>query len=395
MACIREYIHRNNTEMFRFLEKLVTIQSGSRHKAGVDRVGTVIQAFFGTRSFSFETIAQQKLGNHLIVRTKAVAAAQKQILLVGHMDTVFPQDTDFNWYRENGDKSFGPGVIDMKGGLVAGIYALKALEACNDINNLPVTFLFNSDEEIGSPSSQDLIIHEAKRSAFAFVLECGGVNGEVVTARKGNLTIQLTVSGRAGHAAFAGPDKGSAIKEMAYKIIDLENLNDPERGISANVGKTEGGIGANTVPDDASAWVDFRFTRMPDCRTLKEQLTEIVQKTTVPGTRAAFRTITQRPPMPSNPSNRRLFLTVRKAAESLGTRIGEEYRPGVSDANLIAQKNIPVIDGLGPMGARDHSKEEYMYKKSLPERAGLIACAIKACWQAHCSGEPATSVEDL
>ena len=176
------------------------------------------------------------------------------------MDTVFPEDTDFNWYKEDRANSYGPGVADMKGGLVAGIFALKALIARGLLENIPVTFIFNSDEESGSGSSREIIRQEARNSAFAFVLECGGLNGEIATGRKGNLSIKLTVKGRAGHAAFAGPDKGSAILELARKTIEFESLNEPEKGISVNVGIFEGGIGSNTVAENAVANVDFRFT---------------------------------------------------------------------------------------------------------------------------------------
>ncbi len=146
------------------------------------------------------------------------------------MDTVFAADTDFTAYREDDTQAYGPGVIDMKGGLVAGIFALKALSAVDLLKRIPLVFVFNSDEEVGSRRSLALIRKEARKSACAFVLEAGGLNGEVVTARKGNLSATLIVNGRAGHAAFAGADKASAILEMAYKTLAIEALNDPDRG---------------------------------------------------------------------------------------------------------------------------------------------------------------------
>ena len=158
-----------------------------------------------------------------MVRSGAQLSAKKQVLLVGHMDTVFPKETDFNWYKEDKENSYGPGVVDMKGGLVVGIYALMALDKLGLLQQIPLTFVFNSDEEIGSRSSVDLIQKEANSSAFAFVLEAGGLENEIVTGRKGNLTIELHIEGEAGHAAFATKNKPSAILEMAHKIIEFED----------------------------------------------------------------------------------------------------------------------------------------------------------------------------
>ena len=153
---IESYLISKEPDMFTFLEKLITIQSGSHNKAGIDRTaGAIAQAFQGL-DVSTETVEQQLQGNNLVVRSSAQPSADKQVLLVGHMDTVFPEDTDFNWYKADNDKSYGPGVIDMKGGLVVGIYALKALDKAGLLKHIPVTFVFNSDEEIGSRSSIDL-----------------------------------------------------------------------------------------------------------------------------------------------------------------------------------------------------------------------------------------------
>ncbi|HSO20348.1 MAG TPA: M20/M25/M40 family metallo-hydrolase, partial [Desulfosarcina sp.] len=225
------------------MSRLVAINSGSTNKAGVDAVGRAIADALKDCGLSMEVVAETRVGDHLLMRTPCRADAAGQLLLVGHMDTVYPEDTGFTDYREDDTRALGPGVIDMKGGLVAAIYALKALFAVGLLQRIPLAFICNSDEEIGSPRSRSLIMREAGRSACALVLECGGPDGEVVTARKGNLSARLTVNGRAGHAAFAGRDKASAILEMAHKIVAIEALNDPSAGISANAGTVSGGIG--------------------------------------------------------------------------------------------------------------------------------------------------------
>jgi glutamate carboxypeptidase len=372
--------------MFALLEKMVRIQSGTYNKQGVDQMARLITSAFQSNAVSCQVIEQETFGNHLVVRSLCEKRFDKQIFLSGHMDTVFPEDTGFNWYKEEGTHCFGPGVIDMKGGLVAGIFALKALDNEKLLTKIPVKFFFNSDEEIGSPSSRDHIQKEARNSAFAFVLETGGRNGEIVTGRKGNLSLELKIKGIAGHAAFAGRDKASAIVELAHKIIAFESLNDLDRGISVNVGKVNGGIGPNTVPEHALARIDFRFTGIADKADLEKSISEIAKKKDIPKTSSHFAILSSRPPMPTSEQNKKLFQAVRETAASIGLSVSEEFRAGVSDANLIAGEHTPVIDGLGPIGAMDHSEDEYMIKASLLQRSVLLACSLIDCWKKYKRG---------
>ena len=380
------FLKAHNRDMFGLLEKMVLIQSGSTNKEGIDKLGRFIKSTFQSNHVSCQVIEQDKYGNHLVVRSLCKEPFGTQILLVGHMDTVFPKDTGFNWYREDDSFCYGPGVIDMKGGLAAGIFALKALDDENLLTQIPVTFIFNSDEEIGSPSSKALVQQEAKKSIFAFVLETGGRNGEIVTGRKGNLSLELKIKGRAGHAAFAGKDKASAIVELAHKIIEFESLNNPDRGISANVGRVSGGIGPNTVPENSSARIDFRFFKRPDRAYLEKKIAEITEKQNIQNTISHFVILSSRPPMPVSEKNKKLFQAVQETAASIGLSISEEFRAGVSDANLIAGENTAVIDGLGPIGAMDHSEDEYMIKESLLQRSALLANAIIECWEKYQKG---------
>ena len=374
------FITRSEPAMFGLLSEMIRIQSGSYNKAGVDRVARRIREAFEGDRVRCETIPQKDCGDHLVVRSAAWRPDAPQILMTGHMDTVFPHDTAFDWYREDDDRAYGPGVVDMKGGLVAGIYAMKALDAAGLLGSIPITFVFNSDEEIGSRFSGPLIEGEAGKSAFAFVMEAGGLDGEIVTGRTGNLSVRVDVTGRAGHAAFAPPDKGSAILALARHTVAIEALNAPERGITANVGRVEGGIGYNTVPGEATAAVDFRFANAGDEARLKQDVASILAESPVPHTRSEFRVLSGRPAMPESEENLRLFEVVREIAGDLDLPVKAEFRYGASDANLIAARGIPVIDGLGPVGARDHSEDEYMIKSSLAARARLLACALPECW---------------
>ena len=362
--------------MFELLGKLVRMNSGSHNKPGVDAVGREIAAALNGCPLTRETIALEHAGDLLIFRTPPALSHTGQVLLVGHMDTVFSPDTDFTDYREDDTRSYGPGVIDMKGGLVAGIFALKALAAEGLLANIPLAFVCTSDEEVGSPWSKALIAKEARKSDCAFVLEVGGMDGEVVTSRKGNLSARLVVKGRAGHAAFAGADKTSAIVEMAHKILAIEALNDPGMGLSANVGQVSGGIGPNTVAEHAEARLDFRFIHAEEGQQLKARLFEICSQTTVPDATCHVQILSGRPPMPANAANERLYQRIAHIARRLKIPIGSEFRSGVSDANFIHQAGIPVIDGLGPIGAGDHSPREYMFKHSLPQRTLFLASIL-------------------
>jgi glutamate carboxypeptidase len=303
------------------------------------------------------------------------------LLLIGHMDTVFPVDSPFNWFRDVGQKVFGPGVIDMKGGLVTAVFALRALAACRMLETIPLTFICNSDEEIGSPASTPLIQTEAARSLLGLGFECGGLHGEIVTGRKGKAGYFLSVKGRAGHAAFAGADKASAILELAHKIIALEGLNDTRRQIVVNVGVINGGIGPNTVADAAIAEIDTRFLSAADCVFTAANIFRIAAECSVPGTSAELRQTPSRMPMVQSAVNRELFQVIARQADMLGLPCREELRKGVSDMNTIAEAGIPVVDGMGPVGDCDHCDREYMIRDTLPSRTKLAALGIVGSWE--------------
>ena len=380
---IKSFLEANEKFMFKCLEELVLIQSGSHNKKGVDATLQNIQGAFEGMDVTTEVVEQSQLGNHLIVRSTCPKGSSGQFLIVGHMDTVFPVDTDFNWYKTDDVKCYGPGVVDMKGGLVVGIFALKALQEIGLLDKVPFAFIFNSDEEIGSRSSLDVIQHEANQSAFAFVLECGGLNGEVVTGRKGNLMVELHVEGKAGHAAFADQSKSSAILEMAHKIIQFESLNDFKKGVTVNVGKVEGGIGPNTVSEFCTAQIDFRYVAPEDFQYIESRIIEFTNTAIVKGTCSSIDFVSGRPPMQQKSKNRKLYTIAEKIAGPLGIPIKEQFRFGGSDANFIADLGIPVLDGLGPIGGRDHSNEEYMVTESLLQRTILFAGTLLASWEDH------------
>ena len=373
---ILHYLQAHAAGQFQFLKELVLLPSYSRDKAGVDAVGRRLIAGLQGSGMELTVVADSLHGDHLVFRSPACRKGGKALLLFGHLDTVFPPESGFDWYRDEGEVVRGPGVIDMKGGLVVAVYAVKALAAAGLLDELPITLICNADEEIGSPGSTLLIQQEAARSFAALGFECGGLHGEMATGRKGRIGFQLRVAGQAGHAAFAGPDKASAILEMAHKVIALEGLNDPERQLVVNVGVITGGIGANTVADTSVAEIDTRFVQLADAAATTARIEAIARECRVPGTHGSVEIKGTRLPMEQSPGNRELFSLLRAAADRLGLPCIDELRSGVSDANTIARAGIPVVDGLGPIGDCDHSDREYMLRASLPARTRLAACAI-------------------
>ncbi len=375
------FVQENEKEQFRLLRQLVEQQSFSRFKAGVDAVGKWIADSLRGTGMVLDVVRESELGDQLVFRSPAYRTGVPPLLLIGHMDTVFPVDSPFNWFKDDGQKIFGPGVIDMKGGLVTAVFALKALAACRLLEAIPLTFICNSDEEIGSPASTPLMQTEAARSLLGLGFECGGLGGEVVTGRKGKAGYLLSVKGRAGHAAFAGADKASAILELAHKIIALEQLNDARRKIVVNVGVIKGGIGPNTVADAAVAEIDTRFLTAADCVDTAANIFRIAAECAVPGTSAELHQTLSRLPMVQSAGNRELFRVISGQADKLGLPCLEELRSGVSDMNTIAEAGIPVVDGMGPVGDCDHCDREYMIRDTLPSRTKLAALSIVSSWE--------------
>jgi glutamate carboxypeptidase len=367
------------------LKRLVLIPSGTYNKAGVDRVCRAVCDLLDPLSLERQILSQENYGDMLIAST-AAGGSDRRILLAGHMDTIFPEDSSFNGWREDDRHFYGPGVIDMKGGLVVGIFALKALAALRLLKDLPVTWIFNSEEEIGSPVSGALFTAEAKRSVMAFVLEAGGMKGEVVTGRKGRLGLKLTARGQAGHAAKVVAGKKSAILDLAHAIIGLEGLNGRFAGVSVNIGQAAGGIVPNSVPEDAWAAVDVRFPSAEGLSFFQSHLDAFMERCQAAGMELSVEIVSETPVMKATANNKALFAVVAGEARRIGIPIREHFRAGVSDANTIAEAGTPVVDGLGPIGDHDHSDREYVIRKSLCQRSALLALSLIAAWRRHEAG---------
>ena len=367
------------------LKRLVLIQSGTRNKAGVDRVCREIYDLFEPLSLERRILPQETYGDLLVVSVPSDKEKQR-ILLAGHMDTIFPADTAFRGWREDETHFYGPGVIDMKGGLVVGLFALKALATLGLLKDLPLTWVFNSEEEIGSPVSRSLFITEAKRSAMAFVLEAGGMKGQIATGRKGHLVLHLSARGRAGHAAQVVEGKKSAILDLAHVIIELEGLNGRFPGVSVNVGQTGGGIVPNSVPEEAWAAVDVRFPSSEGVAFFHSCLDDLLKRRLAEGMDLKTEVVERVPILEATEQNKALFNVIAGEAKQLGISVVEQFRAGASDANTIAEAGTPVVDGLGPVGRYDHSDRECLVRESLFTRSALLALSLLAAWRRYEEG---------
>ncbi len=374
MSRLFDHIRSLESEMFGFLEKLVLIQSGTLNKAGNDLMAENLGRALSMIPLNVEILPMTECGNMVRAWSDRVLDA-KPVLLVGHMDTVFPEDTTFNHYREDLTKAYGPGVMDMKGGLTVGIFALKALSDLGLLDDIPVMVFFNSEEETGSPYSRQLIEKMAMKSRASFVLEGGGLESQVAAGRKGKIGFDLLVRGRAGHAGCAGLDKPSAILEAAHKTIALEGLNQPP-DILVNVGLISGGMGPNSIAEQACLSVDVRFAGPEDEKKITDEIRMIVGTDNVSGTSSEMKISSSRPPMTTNDGIEALYSIALKTSRKYSVPLGRETRGGVSDANFIAALGLPVLDGLGPCGDKDHSEQEYILKKSMVERTVLLAGCI-------------------
>ena len=357
------------------LERLVNIQSGTSNKAGVDAVVEVLSAELESLGFALERHRREEIGDHLVARRGP--AGEPAVLLVGHTDTVYPPEEPFQPFHVEGERCLGQGVIDMKGGLACMVTAFRALEEAGAWGDGPLVVLLNSDEEVGSVDSAPLRDAWGREARCALVLECGGKRGEVVTARRGQRTLHLRVEGRARHAGSRDPKRANAVREIAHQIVALEGLTDLGRGRSVNVGRVRGGIGPNTLAAHAEAWIDLRYLDEEEGAALQAEVEAIAGSPRVDGCRVGLRVIDGRPAWSRGPFTGRLFSVVRQVALGLGMEVGEEHRWGVSDANNLAALGLAVVDGLGPLGGKDHTPEEYCWVASLADRSALLAAILQ------------------
>lgn len=324
-------------------------------------------------------VPQNSAGNHFRaewdLRASEERASQEdgQILVLCHMDTVWPVgEIARRPFRIEAGRAYGPGVFDMKGGIVLGYYAVKIIRELALPTKLRTVFLFTSDEEVQSHTSREMIEYEAKRSKYVLCLEpSSSPSGSVKTSRKGVATFTMEIVGKATHAGIE-PEKGvSAVQELANQILKLHSLTDYEKGTTVNVGVVSGGSRPNVVAASARAMIDLRFSTVEE----GERMARIIRglASSLPGASVSVSGGIDRPTMVRSPQIVALYSRARDIAAGLGFRLDETSSGGASDGNFTAALGIPTLDGLGPVGDGAHTTSEYVVLDSFPPRTALVA----------------------
>ena len=294
------------------------------------------------------------------------------ILVLSHLDTVHPAGSidGVLRVRREGDRVYGPGIYDMKGGACLAWYAFRHLVRTGRETPLPITFLFVPEEEVGSPTSRALIEEAARAARYVLVTEPARDGGRIVTARKGVAIFEMTVTGRPSHAGVRHQDGRSAIREMARQILRLEDLTDYARGVTVNVGVVAGGTGSNVVPAECRAEIDMR---VPNPEAGEEMCARVLGLAAFdPDVAVAVTGGMNRPPYEKGPGIEALFEHARGLAAEIGFTLEDVKTGGGSDGNFTAALGAPTLDGLGVDGDGAHSHDEHLLFSSLEPRAKLL-----------------------
>ena len=366
------------------LERLVNIDCGSYTPAGVNEVGDWVAAELDSLGASVDRRPDRtgRHGDTVIGRFQGRPGAGPRILLIGHMDTVFEEGTVTKRpFRIEDGIAHGPGVTDMKGGLLLGLRALAALRAFagGSLDRLPfesITFIANPDEEIGSPTSTPHIVEAARDADAAFVLECARDNGDFVSMRKGIYDLRLRIAGRAAHAGVE-PEKGrSAILAGAELVRGIHELNGRWPGVTANVGVFKAGTRPNIVCDEAELQVDVRAMAAQPLDDAMTAIRTMAAQPAVPDVTVAIETMHHWAPLEKLERSGRLGDHIVAIGRRLGFETKGAATGGASDANTTSGMGVPTVDGLGPIGGRDHSPDEYLEVDSIVPRLALFAALL-------------------
>ncbi len=371
-AAVTEWLAEQQEAMRALLALLVDIDSHSHDKAGVDSVGEAISDWCKAMGIEVRRTPRPRFGD---LFEACLGEGEGAVVLLGHRDTVFPTGTVAERsYEEHDGMAFGPGVADMKGGLVMNLFVLAALARTGGLA-FPLKAVFTADEEIGSPDGKALIEAAVRHARAVFNAEPGRVSGNLVTARKGGASLVLEVSGRAAHSGVSHADGASAIEALARKIQRIHALTDYDTGVTTNVGVIEGGTSSNTVAPWARARIDTRFVTSEQREALFAALEEIAAREELPGTQATLTQVSGFLPLEREMSEALLARYQRSAAE-LGFEVEGEFTGGCSDAGTTASLGIPTLCGTGPVGALMHTEREYLLLSSLVPRAQALALTL-------------------
>lgn len=369
-----------NFDLEKYIEELETMvnqDSGSEYPEGVGVIASFLKEKYDNLGWITKLHhLDESVGPCLEIKNKDTD--EFDVLLIGHMDTVFPQGTAVERpFKIEGNRAYGPGVVDMKASLLSIYYAMEQLSAGTD--EMPsICILHNSDEEISSRSSRPLIEELAKKSKFALILEPARKNGALVNGRKGLAKFAIEFNGVAAHSGVNPQDGISAINELGNWIVELHKLTDYEIETTVNVGIVSGGTKANVVAANAKAEVDLRFKIPTELERVENKFKELLENPFTKGIEVNVKRIGYRPPMNPTKEAEVLYNKVNELGENLGIDIQWVFTGGGSDANFTAALGVPTIDGMGPVGGDSHGINEYLEIDTVEPRLNLLKELIKA-----------------
>ncbi|UHL63079.1 M20 family metallopeptidase [Paralcaligenes sp. KSB-10] len=376
---ILEWLRAREQQMFDLLEEVVAIESGSYGKGGVDKVGAVFRAWFEAAGIATRVFPLPDHGDCLLAEVPGSAGADApHVLLLGHMDTVFPDGTLAQRpYRVENGLAYGPGVADMKAGLVMNAFVARAFAEVGG-NRAPIRVFFTGDEEIASPASRDLTLTMAKGASTVLNAEPGRPSGNVVVERKGAFFIDFEVDGVAAHSGVAHDKGASAIEAMARKIVGLHALTDKSMGVTANVGTIQGGVSVNTVAPHAKGQLDVRFPKGVDENRLRKRILNIIEGQSLACTCGRVTHEGRFLPLFQTDASRELMADYAQAAQELGLSVAGESTGGSADSGFTAAAGAPTLCATGPVGGHAHTPQEYCQLDTLVPRAQTAALTILA-----------------
>lgn len=359
------------------LQTLVNIDSGSYTPAGVEQVAAVLRPRFEAEGCAVQMRAGERYGPQLIARRRGTGHGR--VLLIGHMDTVFADNEAVRRpFSVRDGRAYGPGVFDMKSGLLVVLYALRLLNAAGEAPYAELLIICNADEEIGSPESTAVIEELARETDLALVFEPTSRLGRITASRKGVANYTLSVSGLSSHAGVE-PQRGrNAIVELAHRTLALHALNGTIPGVTLNVGVVRGGQRPNVVPDTAAVDLDIRMPDGESMRRMLAALQEVVSApATVAGTTAALVGRVNHEPFTQSAASVLLLERADAVARALGFELRGEPTGGASDGNTTAGMGLPTLDGMGLVGGMAHNPGEYIEVSSIAPRVALLAGLLR------------------
>jgi glutamate carboxypeptidase len=363
--------------MIALLAEVVNIDSGSSDKAGVDAVGKRFRRFLAEHSVETALISRETRGDIL----KATIASRSEadcasVLLMGHCDTVFGKgEAARRPFTVVGNRAHGPGVADMKAGLVMNSFVLAAFQQFGCLDS-PLVALYTSDEELGSAQSRTVIEEEARKAVFALNAEPGRVSGNLVSERKGGSFLRFRIKGKSAHAGVDFAAGASAISELAHKIVAMDAITDIGRGVTLNVGLVSGGQSVNTTAPDAEGSIDLRYETLRDRQDAFNKIEDIIARNWVAGCSATLEITGEFLPLLSTAESTDMFEHYRAAARDLGFDVGAERTGGCADSGFAASVGAATLCGTGPVGGKAHTADEYVKLDTFVPRAQAAALTI-------------------